>query len=66
MGIVKEELSLEAAICDIDDMANVCVMLVDILEKNERSAANMKMRQKQAAERIWLTGTTLFRSRSRI
>ena len=52
MGSVKEELHLEAAICDIDDIANVCVMLMDILEKNERSAAKMKITAKQAAEHL--------------
>jgi hypothetical protein len=30
-------------------MANVCVMLMDVLEKNERSAAEMAITAKQAA-----------------
>jgi hypothetical protein len=33
-------------------MANVCVMLMDVLEKNERSAAELEITAKQAADHL--------------
>jgi len=45
-----EQIDLESAICDIADMANVCVAVMDTLEKNERSVAETEMSAKRAAE----------------
>jgi hypothetical protein len=50
MPKVKEEIDLESAICDIADMANVCVMVMDALERNDCSIAEMAMSAKAAAE----------------
>jgi hypothetical protein len=33
-------------------MANVCVMLMEVLEKNERSAAELEITAKQAADHL--------------
>jgi len=48
----SDKIDLESAICDVDDMANVCVMLMEILEKNETSAAGLEITAKQAADHL--------------
>jgi hypothetical protein len=48
-----EQVDLESAICDVADMANICLMLMDILEKNERLTAKYeKVTAKQALEHL--------------
>ena len=50
MGTVKKEFDLESAICDVDDMANVCAILMGILETNERGIAEMGTTAKGAID----------------
>jgi hypothetical protein len=48
-----EQVDLESAICDVADMANLCLMLMDLLEKNERSTAkHEKVAAKQALDHL--------------
>jgi hypothetical protein len=49
MSTFEKKPDLESAICDIDDMAKVCLILVDILEKSEHGIAEMGAR-KQAVD----------------
>ena len=48
----SDKVDLESEICDVADMASVCVMLMDALEKNERSAAGLEITAKQAADHL--------------
>ena len=50
------QVDLESAICDVAAMANVCVLLMEALEKNERSTANMEITAKQAAGHLAADG----------
>jgi hypothetical protein len=45
-----KQVDLESAICDVADMANVCLTVFDVMQKNERSTAEMDVSAKQAAE----------------
>jgi hypothetical protein len=48
----SDKVDLESEICDVADMANVCVMLTEVLERNERSTAELEITAKQAAEHL--------------
>jgi hypothetical protein len=50
MSTFEKKFDLESAICDIDDMAKVCLILVDILEKNEQGIAELGVTGKQAVD----------------
>jgi nitrogen regulatory protein PII-like uncharacterized protein len=44
----SERVDLESAICDIADMANVCVILMGVLEESEIASAKQEVSAKQA------------------
>jgi hypothetical protein len=48
-----EQVDLESAICDVADMANICLMLMDLLERNACSTSNLeKVTAKQALDHL--------------
>jgi hypothetical protein len=48
----KKQIGLECGIADVVDMAGVCEMLMELLRDNERSAAELNITAKQAAEHL--------------
>jgi hypothetical protein len=50
MSTLEKKPDLESAICDVAEMSNVCIMVLETLERQEESVAKMKFTATEAAE----------------